>query len=175
MKTYETCSKSVHERVDALIKKYHPVLHKARVRVEVLAVSTDGDGPALTLHGYACDGVVRKIGTKERAAGRGDAEIVLDRAAFLQMTSRQQDALLDHELYHLDVATEKRTGAPKFDSNGRPVLKLRKHDREFGWFDEIAQRWGEDSGEIRQARRLLSAAGQLYFNFTPPAPAAAVA
>lgn len=62
MKTYATCPKHVADRVAALIRKFHPDLHKCKVRVDLLFVSTDGEGPALTLHGYACAAVVRKLG-----------------------------------------------------------------------------------------------------------------
>lgn len=172
MKTYETCPKHVADRVAAMIKKFHPDLLKCKVKVDLLFVSTDADGPALTLHGYACAAVVRKLGSKDRAAGRGDAEIVIDKEGYMTMGDPERDALLDHELYHLVVALD-RDKRPKADGEGRPVLKLRKHDREFGWFDEIARRHGEHSGEIQQARALLSnGGGQLYFNFKPAAIAA---
>jgi hypothetical protein len=39
------------------------------------------------------------------------------------------------------------------------------HDREFGWFDEIARRHREHSIEIRQSTRLVEDVGQLYFGF----------
>lgn len=51
------------------------------------------------------------------------------------------------------------------DAQGRPALKMRMHDREFGWFDEIARRHREHSIEIRQSTRLVEDVGQLYFGF----------
>ena len=174
MKTYETCPKHVADRVAAMIKKFHPDLLKCEVKVDLLFVSTDGEGPALTLHGYACAAVVRKLGPKDRVSRGCDAEIVIDEEGYTTMSDKERDALLDHELYHLVVAKDK-DKRPKADGAGRPVLKIRKHDREFGWFDEIARRHGEHSLEIKQARGLLTTGGgQLYFNFKP-APLAAVA
>jgi hypothetical protein len=166
MKTYETCPQSVADRVAALIKKSYPDLINCNTKVDLLFVSTNSDGPALCLHGYPCAAVVRALRSKDRAAGRGDAEIVIDRVGYEAMTDLRRDALLDHELYHLEVALD-RAQRYKVDGEGRPILKMRKHDREFGWFDEIARRHGENSFEIRQARNLLGEQGQLYFNLEP--------
>jgi len=44
---------------------------------------------------------------------------------------------------------------------------MRKHDHQFGWFDAVAQRHGEASPEVRQARVLMESSGQLYFDFEP--------
>jgi hypothetical protein len=56
---------------------------------------------------------------------------------------------------------------PAFDALDRPKLAMRKHDHQFGWFDEVAQRHGEASPEVRQARVLMEKSGQLYFDFEP--------
>ncbi len=168
MKSYTVCPKSITERTVALLKKYWPLHHKLGLTVDHLFVSHDGDGPALKLGGYACAGIIRKTSVKERAAGRADAEMVLDEERFTTMTPRQQEALLHHELNHLVVALDGK-GKPKVDATGRPVLKIRLHDQQFGWFDDTARLYGEDSFEVRQARGLLSApAGQIYFEFTKP-------
>lgn len=167
MKSYTICPKAVSDRSAALLKKHFPQHHKLGVTVEHLFVSHDGEGPALKHAGYPAAGVIRKTSTKERAAGRADAEMVLDYEHFQTLSPRQQDALLHHELYHLALDLDAKTKAPKADAAGRPVLKLRKHDHQFGWFDETARLYGPDSGEVRQARSLLEGVtAQLYFNFT---------
>jgi hypothetical protein len=166
MKSYTICPKPVLDRAAALLKKYFPDHHKLGVTVQLLFVSHDGDGPALTFGGYPAAGVIRKTSAKERAAGRADAEMVLDEERFAGMTERQRDALLHHELYHLVLDLAKKTKQPKIDAAGRPVLKIRKHDHQFGWFDETAKIYGEDSGEVQQARHLMSQSGQLYFSFS---------
>ena len=166
MKSYTVCPKSVSDRSAALLKKHFPLHHKLGVSIEHLFVSHDGEGPALKFGGYPAAGVIRKTSTKERAAGRADAEMVLDFEHFKTLSPRQQDALLHHELHHLAVDIDGKSKQPKVDAAGRPVLKLRKHDRQFGWFDEIARIYGEDSGEVRQARQLVAEQGQLYFDLT---------
>lgn len=165
MKSYTPASDDVQERALALIKRYHPDLEQVRIRIDYIFVSTDTDGAAALTHGgYPAQAVVKIIGPKERAMERGDAEIVIDEENWNELTDAQKDALLDHELYHLEVAKNK-SKKPKYDSCGRPVLKMRKHDRQFGWFDAIAARHGAASLEVKQFTEFTHETGQLYFGF----------
>jgi hypothetical protein len=172
MKTYSKCGDDVAELVAALIKKHRPDLKKNEVTIDLLFVAHDGEGPALTLHGYACAAVVRKLGVKDRSAGRGDAEIVIDHAQWLSFGPESRKALLHHELAHLEVARDGKA-RPKVDAAGRPVLKMRKHDHQIGWFMEVAQLYGDASIEVQQARTLLEQGRQSYFGFFFEKPAAA--
>jgi hypothetical protein len=56
-------------------------------------------------------------------------------------------------------------GAPKKDCVGRPKLKMRLHDQQHGWFNEIAKRHGSASLECQQATRLFLHHKQTYFEF----------
>lgn len=159
---YDQAPDEVRVRVDALIEKHYPDLKTAGVRIDLLQVSNEDAEPCLKLHGYGAAAVVRIIGTKDRVAGRGDAEILVDCATYEKLKPEARDALLDHELYHLQVKKDKH-GALKFDDHGRPVLKMRLHDWQLGWFDEIARRHGEFSMEVQHARALARQTGQLYF------------
>jgi hypothetical protein len=164
-KTYTRCSDDVARIVRDLIDQHYPDLRHAKVRIDLLNVAAADGNHALFLHGHPCAAVIRKTNTRERAAGRGDAEIVIDREHYLKLTDRQRTALLDHELYHLEVLTD-RNDTLRHDTNGRPCLGLRDHDYEVGWFHEIAERYGEDSAEVMQARQLLRGKlGQIYFGF----------
>lgn len=163
MKTYTPCPLAVRDCCAHVLKSYHPELDG--VKLDLLFVAADTpDKPALSHGGYPADAVVRRMPLKDRAAGRGDAEIVLDRARWLAMKPEEQRALLDHELTHLIPVP----GEP--DSAGRPRLKLRKHDRQFGWFDEVARRHGQHSGEVQQAQTLLAEAQRDYFPFMADLP-----
>ncbi len=165
MKTYSKCPDAVATRAAALIKKFPPDLGIVGLTIDFISVVNSEDGePALMLNGYPCAAVVKIIGPKERAIGRGDAEIVIDEEGWMNMEDETKDALLDHELYHLEVAKNKH-GKPKKDQYGRPQLKMRKHDRQLGWFDEIAKRHGSASIECQQATRLFLGGKQLYFSF----------
>lgn len=61
----------------------------------------------------------------------------------------------------------------KRDDLGRPVLKIRLHDQQHGWFDEIARRHGDASIEVQQAKAFADSSGQTYFGWAAP-PAGSV-
>ncbi len=165
MKTYSKCPDAVAKRATSLIKKFHPDLGIVGLTIDFISVVNDIEGePALMLNGYQCAAVVKIIGPKERAIGRADAEIVIDEESYLQMPDETKDALIDHELYHLEVVKNKH-GKPRKDQYGRPKLAMRKHDHSYGWFNEIAQRHGSASLECQQSTRLFLAGKQLYFSF----------
>lgn len=131
----------------------HQPLIDAEVRVDYLFAFGDLDdhgeviGNALTKNGVKALGITRKLGLKDRAKGLGDAEILIDGDWWDSVSPQERRALLDHELHHISVNGEKR------DDLGRPVLKLRKHDWEAGFFAIIAQRHGVHSMERQQAKR----------------------
>lgn len=171
MKTYTKCGSDVADLVAALIKKHRPDLKKHEVTIDLLFVAHDAKGPALTLHGYGCAAVVRIIGAKDRAAGRADAEIVIDHALWCDFGPDTRKALLHHEITHLQIATDGKA-RPKADAAGRPVLKMRKHDHQIGWFMEVAKLYGDASIEVQQARTLIEQGKQSYFGFFFEAKAA---
>jgi len=165
---YQRCDDSVSAMAMQLINQFHPELKEAGVTIDfVFAFAPTDDsgertGPALTKNGVRALGLCRVIGPKDRALGRRDAEIALDADEWGDMTEAKQRALLDHELYHLIVRREPH-GAFKFDDQHRPLLKLRPHDIEFGWFKAIADRHAEASQEQMQAKRIYDAFGQSFF------------
>lgn len=158
---YSKAPAAVLKRVTALRKKYHQELDKARVRLDILMVDTDAeDGSPLKHQGYPADGIARIICQRDRGAGRGDGEIQIDARRWKAMTAAEQDALLDHELQHFQVC--KKDGLVVNDGNGRPKLKMRKHDVQVGWFDIVAKRHGNASAEVQQATALIERAGEVY-------------
>lgn len=165
MKSYAKCPDEVAARAASLIKKFHPDLDAVGIRIDFISVSTDEEGgTALAHNGYPAAAIVKIVGPKERAIGRGDAEIVIDEEGYTDMSDAQKDALIDHELYHLEIVRNKH-GRHVLDCNRRPKLKMRLHDRQYGWFDEIAQRHGSASIECQQATRLFLGGKQTYFEF----------
>lgn len=164
-KTYSKAPDECSDRVAHLLKLFHSPLFEAKVKVDVLSVATDGEGPALSHQGYAALAVVRVTNIKERTKGLGDAEIVIDEERYSQLADAEKDALIDHELYHLEVIIDKKTLRPKLDCRGRPRLRTRKHDHQFGWFREIADRHGAAAIEVKQATKLFLSEAQTYFAF----------
>lgn len=171
-KRYTPASEDVVHKITALREEYYAEESFEMVTVGALFVFDEKTGePTLTHHGYPAAALVRIVGARDRAAGMPDAQIVVDRAIWQGLTTKQQYALLDHELHHLELATDA-NGGVRFDAQGRPRLRSRKHDWQFGWFDEIANRHGEHSIERLEAKRLVEASGQLYFDFGPARAAA---
>lgn len=163
--TFKRCGPDVGHLAEEIISKFdtHAPLAANKVKIDFVFAYGDRDettgdliSDALKKNGVKALGIARKISLKDRALGRGDAEIALDGDWWGENDEPEREALLDHELHHL-VATADR------DDLGRPIIKLRKHDAEFGWFRIIAQRHGAHSQERIQARQLMESSGQCFW------------
>jgi hypothetical protein len=177
MPTYQRCEKSVTSMAEEILSEFktHQPLVDAGVEIDFVFAQPELDEAgepkedAVRHHGHKALGLCKKIPAKQRALGRGDAEITLDRHWWAHTASEEmQRALLDHELHHIEV----RMAGDKIvrDYLKRPVLTLRKHDWEFGWFDIIAKRHGAASQEFMQAQVLAQSSGQLYWPQLANAP-----
>jgi hypothetical protein len=158
MARYEKAPNDVREIVEKMTERYHPTLRDAGASICCLMAfptedkNGDSTGPALTHQGYPAQAVVKIIGLKERTDGRADAEICIDGENWPLLSEAEKNALIDHELEHLE---------PKYDKHGllvrddldRPKLKIRKHDHQFGWFDSIVRRHGRAALEFMQFDR----------------------
>jgi len=161
----------------------HQPIVQAGVTIDFVFAFADIDeqtqepvGNALSKNGIKALGLCRKIPLKDRAMGRADVEISLDGQWWEEATHAERRALLDHELHHVAIKTDKR-GLVR-DDLGRPVIQLRKHDYEFGWFKCVAARHGRASIERQQASEMMLDAGQYFWpHIAPPtiveSPAAA--
>ncbi|MEM6981166.1 MAG: putative metallopeptidase [Planctomycetota bacterium] len=163
-KTYAKAPLELRERCGRVMTKYHGELCDHEVKVDLVmafaATDADGDpkGPAITSSsGAAAAACIRVVGLKDRVLGRGDAEMTIDGDRYSKWQMSTIDALLDHELTHLEL-----TG--NVDDLGRPKLRLRPHDCDFGWFDCVARRHGDHSFEVTQAKSIFGtrALRQLY-------------
>lgn len=164
-KVFSKAPDECHDRVKHLIKLFRPDLRDAGLRIDLISVTNDDpEGEALTHQGYPAYAVVRAIDSKGRTMGRGDAEIVIDEAKYITMTDAQKDALLDHEIHHIELKLNKK-GRVKLDENGRPKIGMRKHDVQIGWFEEIAKRHGQASIECKQATQIFLSGAQTFFAF----------
>lgn len=165
---YSKAPETIAEQAKPLLEKNHFELFNHDLKVDfIFSNSTVDDGgvptgPAVSHNGYACLAVARILGTKDRVMGRGDCEIVIDADRWPHLSKPEQDAVLDHELTHFEIAKDK-YGAPKLDDIHRPKLKLQKHDHQFGWFDSIARRHGLAAPEVRQFQELCYDESGQYF------------
>jgi hypothetical protein len=164
MSTYQQCPPSVSEmasRVLCQFKTHEPVLD-AKVTIEYLFAygAEDANGiksPAINHNGVQALGLCRIVSLKDRVKGCKDIEITLDGDWWGCHDEAEQEALLDHELHHIEVVPGKK------DDHGRPKIRLRKHDIEVGWFSTIAARHGKHSKERIQARSLMEHSRQFYW------------
>jgi hypothetical protein len=143
------------ELLSEVLEKHHPELHDAELIVDVLvAFATKNEqgeprGPALSHGGYPATATVRINSLKQRVLGGGDALVTLDGDRCGDFSPLQQRAILDHELTHLELIVSDEGGV-EGDDIGRPRLRLRKHDHQFGWFDAVVRRHGANSVEWSQ-------------------------
>src|SRR5690606_5222802 len=120
------------------------------------------------VNGYPAAAMVKINSYRDRVEGKADATIFIDADEWEGLDDPRREALIDHELQHLEVKRDPDTGAPLSDDAGRPKLKIRKHDHQYGWFDVIAERHGDASYEVRQAKAFADRHGQTYFGWAKP-------
>ncbi len=174
MPRLEKADTFLKERAETILTKfdtYKPVID-AKVTIDFLFAYADECpqtglplGPAITHHVIAALGLCKIVGYKDRVKGLADVEITIDGQWWNSHDQPDQDALLDHELHHIQVIEEGRTDArrAKHDKAGRPKLRCRPHEYEFGWFGVIAARHGLSSREVVQAKQIMEQGGQLFW------------
>lgn len=170
MTTYTKCPTEINEMALEILCKFesHKPLLDAKVKIDFIFAEPELDArtgipksDALKHNGCRALGICRKVSLKERAIGRGDAEITLDGYWWTSASPEEQAALLDHELHHISLKTQ--YDKPVTDDLGRPVIILRPHDFEVGWFSIIAERNGMASQEQKQAHTAMSKMGQYFW------------
>jgi len=154
-KTYEIADANTRELIEAVRGQHHPSLQSHGVTIGGLFVSSENkDGeemPALKHRGFPVAAQIQITSLADRTRGVADAKLTIDRFVWARLPDASKRALLDHELAHLLIATDKH-GAPKFDDIGRPKLKIRPHDWELNGFVDVAERHGEAAMEMRALR-----------------------
>lgn len=165
-KIYSPAPSGVAERVAHLVKVFHPDIHAAGVKIDLISVADDDPEVehALKLRGMPAYATCRAVDVKGRTMGRGDVEIVIDEAKYLTMPDATKDAVLDHEIEHIELQISKK-GKVKLDCVRRPKIKMKLHDVEFGWFESVAKRHGIASIECKQATKLFVFHEQIFFGF----------
>ena len=160
MSTYEKATNEVRKRVLAVMGKYHGHLVDAEVMIDVVMArpktdeNGDSMGAAIRVQGYVALACIRVLGLRDRVTRDYDAEMMLDANHWEISSDEDRNAIVDHELTHLELMVGD-GGVVKRDDASRPRLRMRRHDRHLGWFDQVARRHGEHSIEVIQAREML--------------------
>lgn len=168
MAIYERAKKALCDQVQRVMDRHHGRLAELSVPVTVdtliAYVSKDESGNpksdyAIKVGGVPAYAKIRIVSLKDRVKGHADAELVIDGDRCLVWDTDRMSALIDHELTHLEpqfeAAPEGAASNLKLDDANRPRLKMRLHDRQFGWFDEVASRHGQHSIEVRQFQDMI--------------------
>lgn len=148
-KSITVANDATHDFIYAVMKSHHPELLDAGVSVTALMVlaardkNGDAKGPAIKFHGYPAVATIKITNNEDRVAGLTDCVINIDSDRWDELSKREREALISHELTHLEY-----TG--KMDNNGRPKLKLRLHDVQIGVFLENIKEFGDDSLDKKQ-------------------------
>ncbi len=143
-KTYEPCGAAVNAIVADLYTRRFLDLKDAGLTVATLFVQ-DGTGEQCLKHaGYAAAAQIKINPLRCRVEGKDDCTIVIDAVMWKTLTPTAQEALIAHELYHVDIQRDDEAHV-KLDDIGRPLIKLKKHDRQLGVFDAVVKWYGGDS------------------------------
>jgi hypothetical protein len=164
--TYERASENITAIVRQQCEANHTHLVEYGVTIDVLMASAELDekgipkGSPVKWAGYPALAVVRINPLKRRALGNGDAEITIDARAWEDMSDAKRQSLIDHELTHLEMRTDK-DGVVMIDDLGRPRLSMRQHDWQLGGFAECVQRNGNAAVDYLAFREVIGKWGQL--------------
>lgn len=165
-KGFSDASSDVYSTIRRVRERYHQHLadqEKGRWEVSVSALfvfDLESSLPILKHQGYPAAAEIKITPLKERVLGIADAVITIDRAVWSQLDAAGRDALIDHELYHLDPVLDDETGSQQFDAHGRPKLAARVHDAQIGVFHDVMRRHGRNAIEVRSIRHMLFEASQ---------------
>lgn len=170
MPTYEQAKSEIRDLVNQVRCKHYNDLVEAEVTIGVLmARPTTNDageptGPAIRHNGYPAQALIKHTNLKDRVAGLPDAILTIDADNWEDLNDEEREALIDHELYRLEVRRDDDSQIIS-DDHGRPKLKCRLHDWQLGGFTVIAKRHGEASAERRQVKALVDEFGQILFDW----------
>ncbi len=173
MATYQQADEETNDLVAEIMKKFHGQLFKAGVSVTTLLAFPKYDdngiakGAAIMHHGYPCAGLIKKTSLKDRVAGLQDAILTIDGEQWKDATDHWKRALVDHECQHLEIVLEDETNLDSFktDDANRPVLRIRRHDWNFGGFEEVIRRHKAEALEYQQVVEVNRLFVQREFNF----------
>jgi hypothetical protein len=129
--TFSQADEVVLDRLASVVRRHRPDLADVGVSWCVLMAESDDGGPAIVSKKVACLACVRVNPLRLRAQGLKDATIDIDLRAWADLSDLQQEAVLLHEVCHVELVKHWETkDGPDCtrDDLGRPKLRLRAGD-----------------------------------------------
>lgn len=174
MAIYRNADSQAHDLIHELIDEYHGSLKDCAVRVGALFAFAPRDeetgepkGDALKKYGLPASATVRIVSQRDRIAGLPDCQILIDGEAWeKEWSDEHKKAVLDQQLQYLEVQFDEEGGV-KLDACCRPRLRIIPPDYLISGFRMIAERHGDESVEVKEARKVQKVYGQLLFDFEP--------
>lgn len=121
----------------------------------------DGTVPdAITHQGHKALGLASKFKPQDRVHGKPDCRVTVDADWWDSAPDEQRRSLLFHEFYHFDPKVGEDLCVCQ-DSAGRPVINMRKHDVQVGWFWAPVRRFGASAMESIQFKEIVESGGQI--------------
>jgi hypothetical protein len=161
--TFSMADADVVNLIARVMARRYPRLHDAGVKVGTL-LARNPDGPPIKSGGYEVLATIKPVPLKDRLTKGYDAELLIDGGEYERLRSRQQEALIAHELAHIDTVDltpaelKAREGDDsvtwKTDDLGRPKLKSVPGDWIAGdGFKAVVAEYGTDAIEYEMLAR----------------------
>ena len=160
-----------HELLSSVIDEFYPDLAETKANIGLVLAYPDvkTGKPPLMRNKLRILAKIKPNSEADRVDGKPDATITLDASHWRDIQADGDDAqaraLIDHELYHLEVRRERKSGRIKTDKAGRPMFNTRPHDWEITGFAAVARRHKLAAAEVIEARIFYDRFGNLLFHF----------
>lgn len=150
--------------VARVMAEHHKHLHELGVTIETLFArkynKDEEPEAAIVIRGQVCGAKISISSLQDRVRGIADAKLIIDAEyGWERLAPSRREAMIDHELCHLQLAVDK-DGNPKVDDHGRPKLKVRHHTFEISGFPEVMERHGEAAIEVHMIKVFAEEWGQ---------------
>jgi Putative phage metallopeptidase len=107
-----------------VMRIYRPTLHAAEVRVGIV-VASNPNGDAVMHRGHPAFGCIKVLSPVDRLKKKYEAELKIDGDKYPDLRPRQLQALLFHELLHIDLKKWWETSI--LDDDGEPTGETTLH------------------------------------------------
>ena len=164
-KIYEKAETADVTLLNSVMALYHHELTDAELRVAFVMCrkfdAEDNPIPSLKFAGGHAAAITRKVSARRKAHDPHDVEIEADGMRWTDMSTAQKTALLDHELSHIRLKTD-RHGIVQQDENGRVKVGLVPDDIVLTAFLEIIRRHGDAALEWTSITAAHTAASEVH-------------